>query len=336
MELCQSCKQNKVEVIETCDDKEFPYKLCKPCHQRLLTFSLRPLEYFNLAAKHGHYSLLQDDFYDENGTAGQPVIEVVEDENLAFPKLADIKDNLEMVADYALALWWLNKEVIGILKQFDKQPLLDSLEKRISETRKVDNKIYEIVAKVLGEFASNWVRKEWKSHNRENFTYYAECLAKCLPLDEGFNYITDELDKIDSSSKLSEKMICLIDFQNEKSLDWIEQNVHKMQNLSSSWGMVAAASSFNWSRAKKWLDNGRPLSLVTLDALANCSATKDSLNFAPWLRENLQKLSEPDSIENMNEVLSEYLQNDNVPRTRNLINYIIENWDKILKLENES
>ena len=336
MEICQSCKQNKVEVIESCDDEEFPYKLCKPCHRRLLTFSLRPLEYFNLAAKHGHYGLLHDDFYDEDGTAAQPEIEVVEDENLTFPKLRDIEDDLEKVVDYALALWRLNNEVINILKQFDKQPLLDSLERRISETRKLDNKIYEIAAKVLGEFASDWVRKEWKTHNSENFTYYAECLAKCLPLDESFNYITDELGKIDSSSKLSEKMICLIHFQSEKSLDWIEQNVHKMQNLSSSWGMVAAASKFSWSRAKKWLGSGRPLSLISLDGLANCSATKDSLNFALWLRENLQKLLEPDSVENMNKILSEYLQNDNVPRTRNLINYVTKNWDKILKLKNES
>lgn len=332
MKLCQSCQINKVEVIETCDDRGFPYKLCNPCHQRLLTLSLRPLEYFNLAAKHGNCYLLDEDYYDEDGTAYQPEIEVVEDENLTFPKLADIKDDLEKVVDYALVIWWLNIEVTEIFKQFDKQLLLDSLERRITETRKLDNKIYEIAAKVLGGYASDWVRKEWKTHNSENFTYYAECLAKCLPLEEGFNYITDELDKIDSSSKLSEKMHCLVEFQSEKSLDWIEQNIYKMQNLSSSWGMVAA-SSLNWSRAKKWLDIGRPLSLVALDALVNCSATKDSLNYAVWLRENLQKLSEPDSIENMNKVLSEYLQNDNVPRTRNLINYIIENWDTILKLE---
>lgn len=52
-EYCQSCRVTEAEVIESCDDEKYPYTLCKPCHQRLLERSLRPLEYLNLAAKHG-------------------------------------------------------------------------------------------------------------------------------------------------------------------------------------------------------------------------------------------------------------------------------------------
>jgi len=331
MEFCQSCQQNEIEVSETCDDKEFPYKVCKPCHHRLLNKALRPLEFFNIKAKHGEAYLLHDDFYDENGIADQPYIEVIEDSSLKFPKLSEIKNDLEEVVDYAIVQYWLDDEVVQILLQFDKQLVLNSLDKRINENRNLDYKIYPIVAKVLRSFANDWVRKKWKSHTEIDFTLYAEMLANCLPLEESYGYLTKELEKISSPSKLNESLHCLVYLQTEKSLDWIEKNIYKMQSLSSSWGFVAAASKFSWDRAKKWLNDGRPLSLISLDALQLCSVTEDSWGKAIWFRENPQKLLQPDSVENMNKVLTDYLQKDNVPRTRTLINFITENWNKILE-----
>ena len=337
MNLCHSCHINEIEVIEDCDDEGFPYKLCKSCHYRLLNKALRPLEFFNLKAKHGDTYLLHDDFYDgETGIADQPYVEVIKDSNLRFPQLSEIKTEPEKAIDYAIVQFWLTEEVVQILGKFDKQNLLNSLDERIKQNRNLDYKIYTIVAKVLGSFAENWVRKEWQLHTEDNFIIYAEMIANCLLLEESFNYLINELNRISSSSKLNEMLHCLIFLQTEKSLDWIEQNIYRMQNLSSSWGLVAVSSKFNWQRADEWLNSGRPLSLVSLDALQLCAVTKDSWGSAVWLRENPKKLLEPDKIENMNKVLISYLQKDNVPRTRKLINFITENWNNILKLENES
>ncbi|MEZ5428296.1 MAG: hypothetical protein R2747_18650 [Pyrinomonadaceae bacterium] len=335
MEFCQSCQIKKVKVIEDSDNNSFPYKLCKSCRRRLLNRALRPLEFFNLKAKHGETYLLHDDFYDyETGIAGQPDIEVIDDSNLRFPKLPEIESNMERVIDFGIVQFELTEEVAQALRRFDKKELLTSLDIRIQQNRLLDYKIYSIVAQVLGNFAEDWVRKEWPLHTDEDFTIFAEMLAHCLPSEESFDYLTDELDKITSASKLNEYLDCLAFLQTEKSLDWIENNIYRMQNLSSSWGLVAASSKFSWKRAKKWLDQGRPLSLIALDALQFCAVTEDSWGSSPWFRENPQKLLNPDKIENMNKVLADYLQNDDVPRTRGLIGYITESWDNILKLEN--
>ena len=67
MENCQSCKIEPAEIMDLQDSEVEPYRLCKDCHQRFISRSLRPREYFNLRTKHGITYLLSDNFYNENG-----------------------------------------------------------------------------------------------------------------------------------------------------------------------------------------------------------------------------------------------------------------------------
>lgn len=46
---CQGYNIRPIEVIEKWDDKIQPYELCKKCHKRLIAYSLRPIEWYNLA-----------------------------------------------------------------------------------------------------------------------------------------------------------------------------------------------------------------------------------------------------------------------------------------------
>jgi hypothetical protein len=63
---CQACETAVAEIVETCDDEHEPYHVCASCHGRLLARALRPLEWYNLAKRHGWFTyLLHDDFYDE-------------------------------------------------------------------------------------------------------------------------------------------------------------------------------------------------------------------------------------------------------------------------------
>ena len=335
MKDCQSCRVESVEIIEPCDNESYPYTLCKDCHKRLLDRALRPLEFFNLTSKHGITFHLHDDFYDEDGTACQPKIEVESDMDLTYPKLELIKFDLEKLIDYSIVQWWLNDNIINELKTFDKSSVQYSLRQRINENRGLGYRIYEIASKVLGLFATDWIREEWEHHNIDNLDIFSDCLANCLPLEEGFSYFTNTLDKINSPNLLSEKLIGLIHFQSDSSLDWIEKNINRVQNISNSWGYVAVASKFDWLRAKKWLDSGRPLSLVALDTLVNCTVTFETLNSTIWLKENPQRLLFPDTIESMNIVLNDYLAKDNVTRVRNSINLIQNNWNNILKIDSQ-
>jgi hypothetical protein len=336
VKTCQSCRQKPVDITDYCDDAVDPYQLCHPCHQRLVDRALRPLEYFNLVAKHGSKFLLHDDFYDSDGTAEQPETEVEFDKKLAFPLFTEVKDDLEKLLDYAIVMGQYTNEttrVNELLKSFDKQALLASIERRTTEVRTIAIRVYPIVAEVPGPFAADWVRKEWQFHTPDNFTLYAECLAKCLPSDEGVYLITEALDKITNASKLSEHVTCLMPFQNPKVLDWIEQRISRVHHITNSWGYVAAASAFTWGRAQQWLQKGRPLSLIALDALVNCATTKDSSNMPLWLRKNPPTLLVPDTIERMSKELEAYVDKDNVVRTRQAFSFITTHWEQILKTQ---
>ena len=90
-------------------------------------------------------------------------------------------------------------------------------------------------------------------------------------------------------------------------------------------GTLAATSQFSWSNADKWLDVGRPSSLVAIDALLFCSTTGNRQNQAFWLQQNPPKLIDNPRPEIIANKLKDYLFQDNVQRNKNAINKIINN-----------
>ncbi|HMJ70949.1 MAG TPA: hypothetical protein VK508_18740 [Cyclobacteriaceae bacterium] len=319
-----------MEIVEEKDNPAFPYRICHQCYDRLMNLALRPREYFNLTAEHGMTFLLHDDFYGDDGEATQPKIDVDEGADLAFPVLTEIRD-VKTLIDYAIVKWWVSHDIVDAFRQFEKEVILQEFDKRIQVNRMLAHRLYELAAKVLGIFAGSWILKQWEFRTGERFPDYAEALAKCLPPGQGVRLFIEELNKIDKASKLSEYMVNLIHFQSESSLTWIESNVHRVKNISTSWGYVAVASKFSWPVAGKWLASGRPLSLVALDALSNCAVTSNTLNSLPWLRAHPQKLLDPANIDEMNQVLLSYSAGDHAPRVRSNVDYIMDNWGRILK-----
>src|SRR5262245_55224784 len=101
IQTCQACERAEGEIVEPRDDAQDPYLLCAPCHRRLHARALRPLEWYNLAKRHGwHPYLLHDDFYDEEGTAHQPDGDVDNAHDYPAPALADVRHDAELLLDY--------------------------------------------------------------------------------------------------------------------------------------------------------------------------------------------------------------------------------------------
>ena len=73
------------------------------------------------------------------------------------------------------------------------------------------------------------------------------------------------------------------------------------------------------------MTRNRPLSLIALDALNYCTTKGDRLNQSLWMRALNPKLLGSPNRELVIKTLNEYLEIDNVPRTRNIINRIIKN-----------
>lgn len=323
-ELCESCELSRVEVTEDMEAGP-PYKLCKECHHRLMHRALRPLEYFNLTARHGHSFLLHDDFYDNNtGEAIQPEIGVENADDFPFPVLNELANDTERLIDFAIVQIIPDDIVFEHIKRHDKAVVLAVLNKRLQLNEALKYKLLEIAAYGLGNFAEDWVREIWKRRTNEDLSIYAEALANCLPFDEGFGHLTRELESEDNK-QLGHKIGVLIYFERPETLDWIERMKDRILNVSGSWGNLTAASKFDWKRAQRWINEGRPLSLIALDALMYCTTIGDRQNQIPWFSNHPPKLIDADKPEIIASTVNDYMKIDSVPRVRTVGNRIIEN-----------
>jgi len=322
---CESCHIEKIEVEELADEGQNPYRLCLSCHDRLINKALRPLEFFNLTSIHGHGYYLHDDFYDyDTGEATQPDIEVINAEKFPFPEFQNIKNDLNRLLDFSFVQYFKDNSVINELQKFDKLEVLKRLKEKVSYNRAINYKAYEIAGNVVGKTAKEWIKTEWANRQENELQIFAEAITKCLDLEEAFEILTKELESKDDKF-LSDNVSALLYFQSDKTLDWIETVSDRIKNISSNWGQLAASSQFTWDRANNWLKNGRPLSLISLDSLIYCTTIGERLNQSLWLRQLNPRLIDNPRPEIIATRLRDFLKVDNVPRTKNAVETIIDN-----------
>lgn len=215
-DLCKACKRNKFIVEETSDDPDQPYKLCKQCHERLLKYSLLPIEWYNLAVVHSpNKSLLHDDFYDENGDACQPEEDVIVTKKDKAPTLKNVRKDLESLLDFSITRWFLEDDVINSFKKHDKQTTLKSVQSRFYGTKnyEIKSRMLEIVANVLGSSASEWVRELWKNYDEELLYPISRATASSLPIEEGLNNVFEKLELVDEKELPIAAFTCLYCFR---------------------------------------------------------------------------------------------------------------------------
>lgn len=326
---CQACKKRPVEVIEKCDDELQPYELCNECHGRLLSYSLRPIEWYNLASIHTFNKfLLHDDFYEDDGEATQPEEDVEESKNYRVPTLGEVEDNIELLLDYCIAKWWLVDEMIKSLKKHDKNTLKEAVIDRFNKSNNyyVKKRLYEIASKSIGDFCREWIRERWNSYNGEHLISLSEAAHNCLPFEEGYNLVKKALENIPENELPQVAFSCLHPFRTPLNLDWIEANVKSP--VKDSWRRLAAASYPSWDRLSKWIMEGRPYSLVAIDTL---------IKLVPHPGEIVLKrlnprpvLINPSNVNIMSKVLLEYYEKDKAPRIRQCLDRILNNWRVIL------
>jgi hypothetical protein len=324
---CEACHSAPIECRIDSDEPEQPYLLCEQCAHRLLMFSLRPLEWFRLAAIHGPSQFyLHDDFYFFNGIAQVPREEVLFPELFPAPTLEEAAEDLETLIDYAMTGHHLafEENTLDVLRNQNKLALLESLRERIASTHavEIEAQAYEICASVLEREAEEWIRSRWDVYRPGAFYSLTAASATCLPFPEGFQRVIHELDTM-TPREVRFSCSALAYFCAEKTLDWLE--IHVSAPVTETWGRLAAVSQLSWVRVTKWLDQGRPLSLVALDALYACGHYD-----TPLLRKLAPKLLEPDTRERMTARLERYAAQDPVPRVQQKVAAITNQWDAIL------
>lgn len=265
--FCQACerRQSLIEVRE--DDPDEPYLVCQECHARLMSRSLRPLEWFNLAKRHGWAKfLLHDDFYDDSGEATQPEEDVEGAELFCAPTLSQSEGTASTLLDYSVTRWNLEDDVFAAWLKLPPATVLSCIAERYDNTRNpsVRAVILEVAALFRAEGRA-FVRRVWDSYqNCGSFWALAEATAACLPEEEGFPLVTGALEAMPEKER-RQLFGALAHFRSTRSLDWIEN--HVSEPTVDAWGHLAAASNLSWPRVNKWMKAGRPLSLVAVDAL---------------------------------------------------------------------
>jgi hypothetical protein len=288
------------------------------------------LEYFNLVAAHGFEYELHDDFYDDSGVAYAAEEPIEQDSSLAFPTIPAIQGNASRLVDYAVVKWRYPAEITAYLQAFDPLVVLHLLDEKLALNSFLLPKCLEIAAQALGTLAQDWVRYQLGHYDGPNRLLFAEAAASCLPTKEAEEFILSALNRLDERT-LPQQITCLCYLHGDVPLDWLETRCRTIISVSGNYGFATAALGFTWGRAHRWLLAGRPLSLIALDALVACSTTADTANAALWLREHPPRLLAPASTPAMEEALLQYFAQDSVPRTKNAVQFIKENWARIMK-----
>ncbi len=314
---CESCEHAAAEIVDPCDDAEEPYHLCSPCHRRLHARALRPIEWYNLAKRHGWYQfLLHDDFYEEDGTATQPTEDVETPSELPAPTFDAVVADPSFLLDYSITRWQFTKDLAEAWQVFDPARTLATLSERFAATKNagIRARILEVCASALRESAADFVRYAWGDYpDSVPLSSLATASATCLPFREGFDRVVVALDALLPNRK-RELMFCLGSFHSPDALDWIER--HVFPPATDAWGSLASVSSFDWSRAEQWLSQGRPLSHVALSALEAIIRPRPEGAYLPHLLQ-------PPAEQTMRDVLSAYAARDPVPRVQNGIRHIL-------------
>lgn len=317
-ERCHACLSAPVQRVVKADaaEGEPGYRVCRACKQRLMTTSLRPLEWYNLAARYGpQRALLHDDMYLDDGTADQPKVAVVDAHLFPAPTLDDVRGDAGLLVEYAFTTRGLGDEEQAALAAHDPRQVLDALDRRIDGARRADARdvALEICATALGTRAGAWVRGQWSAGIGLSWALI-HASACCLPHDEGLDRVIAALDAMPPRHR---PWGGLRFFRSERTLDWIERNVQRP--VTEDWGELAAESRLTWERAARWLDQGRPLSLVALDGVYRCVA-----RYTPFRREQPPELVGPMPVDEMIERLTAYAQADPAHRPESRAKAIIQ------------
>lgn len=309
---CEACRQAEAECTVASGLPHLPYRLCPDCRHRLETWSLRPLEWFHLAAIHGPGEHLLDD---EAYWFGQAILvdeEIPDAELYPVPQLEEVQDDLDRLIEYAVAHFEddMAPPVVQAFGRYSPERVIGALEHRLEvyPSPILEKRALQIAARALGLAAAGWLRSRWAQPDLEQFGEWAKAAASCLPRDEGYARVMEALAQL-PPQELSKQFMALQPFAGPDVLDWIE--THVTRPVVRGWGRLAAESEIDWPRAEKWLELGRPLSLVALDALFQCDLTEDT---------------EEAEAEEVVDALLRYLARDPVPRVRKTVVAIMESW----------
>jgi hypothetical protein len=180
-------------------------------------------------------------------------------------------------------------------------------------------------------------RLRWPDETKKHVPNYyflpsnlASTLLESVPINLLMDLVLEMMDKLPPRRRAFQVIHALTWVRGERVLQWIERNA--APPISYEWGTAAACNRPTWNRLSKWLDRGRPLSLVALDALKNCRGfDPDDEWMAGIFKEESPKIRGRISLRAVRKKLEQYLRVDPVRRVRKAVDTVLASLDKIFE-----
>jgi hypothetical protein len=179
-------------------------------------------------------------------------------------------------------------------------------------------------------------RLKWPDETREHAPvyyflpfYFAFHLRDLLPGKVLVDLLLEFMDKLPPEQRASMVLQALSYVCDERVLDWIERNA--VPPITYEWGTATACNQPSWKRLARWLDKGRPLSLIALDALKNCRGYDPTDDDMSGLFQTVSpKVRGPVSLNTVRKKLKEYLRVDPAPRVKKVVAIVLGNLEKTI------
>lgn len=159
-----------------------------------------------------------------------------------------------------------------------------SLARRIWQTRRRPGADLDwralMVMDRAGSPAAPWFREMWPLLLEEEYAAMGIALgtmAAVLPAEEAFSLAHAWLSASRDRSQYTERLKQFRLLKNPATVALIEKWWEECEPdtpVTGDWGLLAAASQVDWLTLRQWMNRGRPLSLLALDALAEYASTR--------------------------------------------------------------
>ncbi len=364
--VCEACESRRALPAGSGSRLHRSFRICRPCADRVDRLSLRPLEWYNLAKRHGpHHNGLDEQFYSPGGIALMSDDELEEEPHLLpAPVLQDVAHDLDLLWVHTLTRRSLGPKFLAAWRRHPKKAAANFLAKAwdIRQDDHARHHILSICRHCLGKAGAALIRRAWKdaaSFRDEESLHLVRLMEKYLPDPAVFEADDEDDDGDDDKGPLgaprfpwtdllpSASARCLPQeeawqhaltqatrhgymgyftaLRDPRALDWIE--THLPSGTYPDWGGVAAVCGFSWDRALRWLQQGRPLSHLALDALRALILPLGDPDEEDY---GIRLLSPPDR-RTLGRVLKAHARRDAVPRVQKQVDFILHHAPVLLE-----
>lgn len=176
-----------------------------------------------------------------------------------------------------------------------------------------------------GHAAADWMRELWRLWHEEGTEPLGrsiDALRSSLPPDELLHLAEDWLSAAPNRKQLADRLFSVCELGDCRLVPHIERwwsAAPPNAPITGDWGRAAADARVDWPTLRRWLETGRPLSLLALDALLRYDSigVPDSFNH-PTLDDFLSTLQALGSL-------------DRSPRVQGIIRALIASTGKFVR-----